>query len=180
MNLYEKNQQVLELFNEVEQEILRYQSTHNIKCPDNCKGHCCKKNDIFATILEFLPLAFSLHNKGLADDIHLQAKNNINQFCVLFSRDSGRCLQYENRGLICRLFGFASTRKKDSILSIVTCQEIKKLYGQITKEHPSPIVMADYHRRLSLIDIRLGTKILHINEAIKSAIEITGIFLRYN
>ncbi|MCX7957743.1 MAG: YkgJ family cysteine cluster protein [Deltaproteobacteria bacterium] len=167
------------LFEEIDREISLYQNSSGIKCAEHCRGECCNKNDIFATVLEFIPLAFFLHSEGLADRIFTETVNAENGLCVLYLRESGKCMFYIQRGLLCRLFGFSSVRDKNGGLQVVTCRQIKSEYRESLKSNPCNIVMSDWYRRLSAIDLHLGTELLHINEAIKTAIEQTGIFLRY-
>ncbi len=179
MDLYEKCRLVEEIFEELDREISEYKSSSGIFCPQNCGGECCNKDDICATVIEFIPLAFFLHNTQISEKIHNEAESKKDGLCVLYSQETGRCLFYEQRGLVCRLFGFSSIRDKTSRPQIVTCKRIKELYKESIQKNPCNIIMADYHRRLSLTDLRLGSGLLHINEAIKKAIEITGIFLKY-
>lgn len=179
MNLLQKSALVEELFEEVDREISNYKAISQVYCSGDCGGECCRKKDIYATILEFIPLAFYLHKNRMAEEVYSEATKKENEICVLYSSEGGKCLTYDQRGLICRLFGFSSIRDKNGNPVVITCRFIKSKYNYSIEAHQPNIIMPDYHKRLSLIDIRLGTQLHHINTAIQNAIEITGLFLKY-
>lgn len=179
MNLFQKSALVEKLFEEVDREINNYKSLSKIYCPDDCRGECCRKIDIYTTILEFVPLAFYLHKNKMSEVIYSNALKKENEICVLFSPESGKCITYNYRGLICRLFGYSSIRDKNGNPVIITCRFIKSKYSYTIKINQPNIIMADYQKRLSMIDIKLGSTQYHINKAIQNAIEITGLFLKY-
>ncbi|MGC8927542.1 MAG: YkgJ family cysteine cluster protein [Myxococcota bacterium] len=169
---------VIEIFNEVEREIRHFKNSTAIECVEFCGGECCNKEDIFATILEFIPLAFHLHNINKAEEKYYLLKSKGDKICILYDKEnSGRCEYYEYRGLVCRLFGFASIRLKDNSPSMVTCRFIKSRYIRQIESQLNPIVMADYQRRLMAIDIELGCRFYPINEAIQKAIEKIGLYI---
>ena len=53
------------VFEKLDQEIATFQSWSGLHCGWGC-GKCCFKPDIEATILEFLPFAFYLHQQDKA------------------------------------------------------------------------------------------------------------------
>ncbi|MCZ8134040.1 MAG: YkgJ family cysteine cluster protein, partial [Algoriphagus sp.] len=68
MNLFEKSKAVEEIFQELEQESKQFHAEAGMGCLSGC-GFCCANPEVPASPLEFLPLAFDLYEKGLADEI---------------------------------------------------------------------------------------------------------------
>jgi len=66
MTLLEKSQAVEALFHDLEVEASRFHQEGGMGCISGC-GFCCSNPEVPATALEFLPLAFDLHKKGLAE-----------------------------------------------------------------------------------------------------------------
>lgn len=180
MDLREKAQQVRGLFLELDKEIQRYRDRTGIRCIDNCLGWCCNRRDVYTTVLEFLPLAFEIFSSGRVEQTLAILEDRQDNICIFYRREiDGRCSKYENRGLICRLFGFSSIIKKDGSSAHVTCRFIKEKYRQLSSLSDPDILTSHYYRRLQAIDIRLTQKDIPINEAILSAINMVGIHLRY-
>ncbi|MCX7943010.1 MAG: YkgJ family cysteine cluster protein [Deltaproteobacteria bacterium] len=180
MDLRKKCLSVERVFEELDRLICAYKNKNKIDCLPECKGECCKKEDLYTTVLEFLPLAFFLHSEGISEKIFAESELNRDSTCVLYSEETGKCLFYRHRGLICRLFGFSSIKDKNNRLQMVTCRWIKSAYKDSVVLNPSNIIMLDYQRRLSLIDTTYGTKLTHVNKSIKTAIELVGMYLKYN
>ena len=68
MNLFEKSQAVRKLFLELDEESKQFHAESGMSCISGC-GFCCANPDVPAYPLEFLPLAFDLYEKGIAEDI---------------------------------------------------------------------------------------------------------------
>lgn len=159
-------------------------------CLTGC-GLCCRKPDITATPLEFLPLAWALWSEGKAlafyEEVTASKENTI---CTLFaplheSSTGGMCRRYTSRGLICRLFGFTAARDRNGNAQLVTCRPIKteqpEAYSSglelTAKGHVA--FMRDYYFRLSCIDPELGRQMLPVNEAIRVALETVLSYYAY-
>ena len=153
-------------------------------CISGC-GFCCANPEVPATALEFLPLAFDLQEKGLAEDIAAQlAADKSKGLCVVYraqaeDQTKGFCGNYEKRGLICRVFG-ASARKnnKTNQKELITCKLLKAerpenfqlVTERINDDLEIPLAPA-YYTRLKDVDEALS--VLHpINEAILMALEL--------
>ena len=183
MAIEHKVQLVEQLFDRLENEITSFRSQTQLHCKTGC-GQCCSKPNINASPLEFLPWAFYLFLNGKAEAILEELNTKTNTNCHLYQslsttdQTNGRCTDYKYRGLICRLFGYASNRDKYGQLRMATGKIIT--HGQqanfaaaekaISKGLYVP-VFTDYYTRLSQIDNRLATTLLPINEALKMAIE---------
>jgi uncharacterized protein len=183
MSIESKVRAVEQLFERLENEISYFQTKSQLYCISGC-GKCCTTPDIDASPLEFLPWAFHLFLNGKAESMLEELHNDKSLVCHLYrplivlESNNGRCSDYKYRGLICRLFGYASSRDKYGELRLATCKIIKdsqqdnynNTVEAITKGLYVPI-FTDYYMNLSQIDFTLGTRILPINQALKIAIE---------
>ena len=204
MELVEKIQAVKDVFNVLDTEIALFQENTKLGCKSGC-GECCKKPDIEATILEFLPLAFHLYKENLVDvfldkiknkniiDNTENAQNEVKNdgICVLFAPflpngKTGYCTIYDHRGLICRLFGFSATTNKNGEKLLATCRIIKENYKEDYEKAVEGIknggfipLIRDFYYKMYAIDLNLAEGRLPINEAIKRALEIVATYFYY-
>ena len=183
MAIEQKVRLVEELFKKLENEITVFKSETSLHCLTGC-GRCCAKPDIDASPLEFLPWAFHLFLNGKADETLLELNNSSVATChiyrplALIEEYNGSCSNYEYRGLICRLFGYAASRDKYGQLRLATCKIIKENQLENFNNTEEAIrkglyipIFTDYYMQLSQIDYRLATTMLPINDALKIAIE---------
>jgi Fe-S-cluster containining protein len=191
MNLREKSQEVRVLFDELDQEIKAFLDQSQLGCIAGC-GRCCANPKVSASILEFLPLAFDLYEKGKAESaLELLENSSENDFCIVYKSlsadgESGFCSDYMNRGLICRLFGSSARVNRLGEREIITCKKIKTekadLYQhaalEIKKDMPVPSSSGTY-RRLNNIDSRLAEDQMPINQAIRAALEKVMDYMYY-
>ncbi|MBF7093332.1 YkgJ family cysteine cluster protein [Flavobacterium sp. ALJ2] len=183
MALEHKVRLVEALFDRLEIEIAAFKSETHLFCNAGC-GKCCSNPSIDASPLEFLPWAFHLFLNGKAEETLAQLNNSTSNYCHLYhplstlEHHKGKCSNYRYRGLICRLFGYAANTDKYGKLRLATCRIIKEEQQQnfqtaeelINKGKNVPI-FTDYYMRLAQIDLKMGIKLLPINEALKMAIE---------
>lgn len=183
MSIEHKVRLVEKLFDRLENEISTFKSETNLYCRTGC-GKCCSTPDIDASPLEFLPWALHLFLNGKAEEMILELNNKSNSNCHLYrplsvlDRSNGSCSNYRYRGLICRLFGYASSRDKYGKLRLATCKIIKEEQQKNFTDTEEAInkglyvpIFSDYYMQLTQIDNRLATTLLPINEALKMAIE---------
>lgn len=191
MSIKEKVQLVEEVFAHLDDDIAKFQQETGLGCIRGC-GECCKKPDIEATVLEFLPLAYYLFKTNRdAEVLQGLEKTNSAPPCTFFSTifpgyQSGRCTIYLHRGLICRLFGFSATKDKEGNPVLATCKIIKSELSDKYKAAVQSIgeggfvpVMNQYYIKLLAIDLDLGNRFYPINEAIKIAIEKVSLACTY-
>lgn len=188
MNLFDKAQAVEELFMELELQSKKFHAEAGMGCISGC-GFCCSNPEVPASALEFLPLAFDLYEKGVAEELAAQlAADNSKGVCVVYRAQSddlskGFCGNYAKRGLICRIFG-ASARKnnKTNLKELITCKLLKserpeafqEVSARINTDLDIPLAPA-YYTQLKDIDEAL-TALQPINGAILLALELV---LRY-
>lgn len=183
MSIIQKVKSVEQLFTTLDIETNSFQSQTNLHCLSGC-GKCCTKPDIDASPLEFLPWAFNLFVTERILDVLDELNKRSHPVCQIYvplsitDSSSGRCGEYQHRGLICRLFGYAASRDKYGKLQLVTCKIIKEDQPEnheqaaiAINEDLSIPIFTEYYMRLAQIDVRLGNIVLPINKAMIMAIE---------
>ena len=191
MTIKGKASAVEKVFNQLDKKIAGLQEKTGLHCQQGC-GACCKKPDIEATILEFIPLAFALHTEGkleeMLDEIDQRGDDPI---CINFSpftndMNGGFCIQYQYRGLICRLFGYSARRDKFGDHVLVTCKLIKESQAAIVEKINKDLksgkkipVISNQYEKLRNIDYNLSDEMYPINQAIKKALEFVALYFYY-
>jgi len=172
------------VFKELDEHIEQMTSKTGMQCRHLC-NECCRKTDIEASPIEFIPLAASLYKSGKVDEFLTRLdKSDETGYCVLFSSEAWKegnwaCQQYDKRGLICRLFGYGYRLNREGIPELVTCKTLKEDCPEaVAKARMSGIETPDevplfrnYSMQLYSIDPDLAINQLPINKAIRLAIE---------
>ncbi len=175
---------VEEVFRELDEHIERMTSKTGMKCLHLC-GACCRKTEIEASPIEFIPLAAWLYKSGKVDEFLTRLDQSDEAgYCVLFSPEAWKdenwgCMNYEKRGLICRLFGFGYRLSREGTPELVTCKLMKESCPaavararQSGIETPEEVpLFLNYSMQLYSIDPDLAINRLPINRAIRLAIE---------
>lgn len=184
METYKIIFEVEEVFRELDQHIAQTSLITGMQCPPFCSS-CCRKTDIEASVLEFIPFAASLYQTNKVDEFltHLDQCDE-NSFCALFSSEAWKegkwgCQSYQKRGLICRLFGFSYRLNRKELPELVTCKILKGKHPEEIRQlqkfgtdHPQDIpLFRNYSMKLYAIEPDLALKLLPINQAIRLAIE---------
>lgn len=179
MYLVNKIKAINKVFDELELHISNFKEEACISCKSNC-GICCQKTDIEATVLEFLPAAMNLYRSGEHEHMINQSGNNPYGLCVFYNpfERKGFCSRYQDRGLVCRLFGFAVSRDKYDNPVLVTCKTIKQSLDQekLKKTIDKAPEMAYYYLKLFGIDSSLSVQYFPINISIRKAFEIVLLY----
>lgn len=191
MSVYRKVRAVERVFSNLEREVATFQGATGMKCVSGC-GLCCKKPDIAASPLEFLPLAYHLYRNGQAYDwLQSLLADKENPICKAFKPfvsegDKGFCGRYEHRGLICRLFGFSAMLDKQGVPQLVTCKTIKTDLSEAYQRGVAHIaegnaipVMRNFYFQLRAIDADLGQRLMPINQAIVEALKVVLSYYAY-
>jgi len=175
---------VEKVFSELDEHLASVSADTGMKCVHLCNA-CCRKTDIEASPIEFIPLAAWLYENGKVDEfLERLNKTGDTGYCVLFSPDAWKegkwgCTNYEKRGLICRLFGFGYRLNRDSVPELVTCKLMKETCPEgvakarrIGVEAPEEVpLFRNYSMQLYSIDPDLAIRQYPINKAIRLAIE---------
>jgi hypothetical protein len=100
MSIRRKVRSVEIIFRDVELMIDIFKRSTQLQCVRGC-GFCCKKPDIEATALEFLPLAFHYYLSGQVEEKLIFLRENQEAVCHGFREgsfpDSGYCSIYPYR-----------------------------------------------------------------------------------
>ena len=191
MDLLEKSLKVKEVFVELNVEIQHYISQSQLTCFSGC-GRCCANPRVSASVLEFLPLAFDLYQSNKAEEtLSLLSDGTGESYCILLNKlsiesDAGHCSDYQNRGLICRLFASSARRNKNGEKELLICKKIKEgkkeqfeTTSEAIKKNLDVPVGSDYYTRLYHIDFNLTNEHYPINTAIKKALEAVMRYYYY-
>jgi uncharacterized protein len=188
MSIEEKVSQVETVFKALDGEIAHFQAASNLHCKFGC-GKCCFKPDIEATILEFLPFAYHLHQSNAAEGWLEKLATSDSALCPILNptqSGAGLCSAYNHRGLICRLFGYSARTNKYAQRELVTCQIIKteqkenfESAEKKIEEGGSIPVMSHYYMQLHAIDFELAGQFYPIKVAIRKAIETVLHYYAY-
>lgn len=186
--LPEKVKAVKKVYERLDKEIAQFQKSNNLHCLSGC-GECCKKPNIECTPIEFLPLALQLLDEGRAEEALEELEKKSDSLCYVFrphiTNFGGLCNEYPNRGLVCRLFGYAARINKESQKELVTCKLIKESQSEnysntveALKQGQRVPVFSEYYSRMAGIDHNL-MEFYPINEAMKKALETVLHYYAY-
>lgn len=189
MSLIKKVRAVEKIYQALEKETVRFQQKSNFKCIENCHV-CCIKNNIEASPLEFLPLAYHLYKTQQAYTfLENLEQHSIDSICALFNpfNPEGACTQYMYRGLICRLFGFSAMNDKNEFKNLVTCKvlkaqratDYKNAQGLINQGLAVPLTNK-YYMKLYSVDFKLASQNYPVNKAIQQAIEAVLFYFSFS
>ena len=189
MSIRRKVRSVENIFKDLEQKIGAFKLATQLHCVAGC-GFCCKKPDVEATVLEFLPLAYHFFLNDQAEEKLNILKENPRSICHLFHEgslpDSGFCKLYPYRGMICRLFGFSARKDKYGEPEYSTCRKIKEAMPERyidaylgVKGGLKIPVMRDYYQKLLMVDFELARNTYPVNVAIQKAIEVVQSYYAY-
>lgn len=184
----EKVNAVKRVYASLDKEIAGFQQKSGLHCLSGC-GECCKKPDIEATPIEFLPLALQLFDEGRAEEAYDAIQASDSSLCYVFrphvTSFGGLCNEYPNRGLICRLFGFTARKDKEGNPELVTCKLIKEQQAddyhaamEAIKNGGKVPVMSNYYSRMMAVDPALA-QFYPINKAMAKALEIVMAYYAY-
>lgn len=175
---------IIEIYQSLDQQITNFSRITGIICSEGC-GLCCQNPNVEATIPELLPLAREIYLLGQEDEILERLGFRMDQdytACILYRPDqavqgNGRCLYYQYRPLICRLFGFAARKNKYDQIEFMPCKEARKTDPRLVQR--AEIAMANNIRpplfqesalRVAGVMPCLGFKRYPINRAIWEAL----------
>jgi len=176
--------EVEKVFRELDEHISEMTNHSGMKCVHLCNA-CCRKTDIEASPIEFIPLAAWLYESGKVDEFLARLdRSDETGYCVNFSPDAWKsgnwgCQNYEKRGLICRLFGFGYRLNREGTPELVTCKILKESCPEAVAtarqkgiETPDEVpLFMNYSMQLYSIDPDLAIQHFPINTAIRMAIE---------
>ncbi len=179
-------QQVKEIFAQIDRQTAALQAATGLNCPASC-GRCCENPEVETTVLEMIPLALELWQRGeaLAWISRAQAGEN-RGICVFYQPDpfvpgNGRCSVYEFRPSICRLFGFATVNNKQGKPELAACIRHKEMMPETVAQTKAAIAdglpapnFAQISIQLAMLDPS-GIERFPINQALTLALQRVGL-----
>ncbi|GAB4418964.1 MAG: YkgJ family cysteine cluster protein [Bacteroidia bacterium] len=190
MTIAEKARAVERLYKQLDKEIAAFQAASGMTCIAGC-GHCCQTSDVSACPLEFIPLAYHAYKQGRALEWWEALVHEPEGLCpqlrpLIGPSDLGFCGGYTHRGLICRLFGYASLRNKYGEQQLYTCKLLKTERAETYQATLAKIrqglrvpIVSDYYQRLRDIDPALAETMLPIRAAVREALAVVLQYYAY-
>jgi len=170
------------MYRRLDRHLSAFKRRSGLACVYGC-GLCCRTGELNATVIEFLPSAYDLYQKGESNRILGQIADKKDTICVFYNpfKNGMNCTQYQHRALVCRLFGFSVRNDKLGVPNLVTCVPIKRSMEarqtiQLLEKAPN---LSSYYMRLYGIDPALSNKDLPVNQAIKGAIEQVSLYFNF-
>lgn len=184
--------QLWRIYQALDEEIAFIKAKAGIDCLKYCKKCCATPaRNIEVSVLEILPLALALWQKGEAQEWldKLDALED-EAPCVLFNNDPTQisgCLAYPWRPLLCRLFGFSACLDKNGKPLAVLCKELKEHEPDVETRVQRLVdaglripVNSYYAQKTANIHPYLGQERYPINEALKKALLYIALKLAYS
>ena len=172
------SREIEELFAEADRAVGVYAGETGLTCPAGCGG-CCRSPEISVTVLDMLPMALAMVGEGQAEAV-LEGLDAAVR-CPVFEDHGGgkgRCLRYETRPTLCRLFGFAGVADKHGLVRLAVCRAQKER-GLVVDEEVRPPAFAEFGRRLAALAPEYGTEIMPIRAALRVALEKVLLLERF-
>lgn len=173
---------VLAAYADMDRATAAFQASTDLACPPGC-GACCHSVKVQATVLEFLPLAVELCQRGEAQQWLDMLATAPDAPCVLFVPDpahpeGGRCAHYAWRPTLCRLFGFAAVRDKNGNAVLSVCRRLSMAAPLVVASARAAVasgtvtapLFADFAQCVAGIDPHYGTEQLPVNRAFEAAL----------
>jgi Fe-S-cluster containining protein len=164
---------VTNLFEEMDKASKKFSEEEKISCPPQC-GQCCYSPEVEASVLEMLPWAHNVLNLGHDEALTVLEKlkdaiKSGTKICQLFSLKTEKCLAYEFRPTICRLFGYMGIQNRYGETKVSYCKYLKP---QHSHHQSTPPVITVYFRKIQSLSPNLDmTQPIPINEAMALALE---------
>lgn len=177
------SQAVSSLYLEMSNESEAFSKQTGVGCVKTCGGVCCQNPDVMASPIEMLPLAIKIM-EDKKENIYLGKLDSMNVTCTLLSQtqsSGGLCSVYEDRPVICRLFGFSKNKDKMgknriSICKLISAENKVNLTLEEIDSAPSIVNWAENVRSLcpELSDL------MPINAALKMILEKLVLIKRFS
>jgi Fe-S-cluster containining protein len=139
------------------------------------------------TVAEMLPLALQLFAEGQVENVWERLQNG-SVTCAQYEAlpgqaEKGRCRNYAQRPVLCRLFGYVGVRDKTGqtryaacrVLQKVEAERIQMIEAELKKGQLDLPFFAPAQERIAEIGGSLGAEIMPINQALIRALEMIGL-----
>lgn len=177
---------IMDLYEQLDRDVTSFVTGSGMHCPPGC-GACCLSPDVETTVAEMLPLALTLFVSGEVEAV-MERLQEGGTTCVQYEflpdqPEKGRCRNYAQRPVLCRLFGYMASRDKTGqpryracrILQKVEAERIQTIDAELKSGTLEIPFLAPAHERVAEIGGSLGLEMMPINRALMRAIEIVGL-----
>jgi len=186
MNIKEFSYNLQKLYQEMSDSFSSYQSSTGWSCLPSC-GKCCLNPEVDASILEMIPMAYSIYLEGKVDEWLEKLQTTKQEYCIVYEQGlkegEGKCGRYKDRPSLCRMFGVSGHYNKQHEISLSVCKLIKEKYHLFDKELKESLqetpMMADWSMKLASINPQLIQDKMPINKALLGALEKVAFTLQY-
>lgn len=177
---------IMSLYEQLDRDVASFAAKAGMHCPPGC-GACCLSPHVECTVAEMLPLAILLFEKGEVETFikRLQQGSSI---CAQYEAlpdqsEKGRCRNYGQRPVLCRLFGYVGSRDKNGQARYGACRVLQKMEAERIQAIETELqngrmeipFFAPAHERIMETAGSLAEAILPINQALMRAIEMVGL-----
>lgn len=164
------------VYDEMAETFSKFQKDSGLLCIKGC-GECCKNPEIEASVFEMLPWGLKIYNEGSSEEWLTKLENPSQNSCLLLVSD--KCISYQERPAVCRMFGVGGYKDKYGKTSLALCKIIRE--ENLGSDLPSnPPIMSHWNNRLAV----LGEPTLHakmpINEAMREALVKIMFYFQYH
>jgi Fe-S-cluster containining protein len=186
MNIKEFSYNLQKLYQEMSDSFSSYQSSTGWNCLPSC-GKCCLNPEVDASILEMIPMAYSIYLEGKLDEWLDKLQTTKQEHCIVYEQGlkegEGKCGRYNDRPSLCRMFGVSGHYNKQHEISLSVCKLIKEKYKLFDQElkgskQETPM-MADWSMKLASINPQLIQDKMPINKALLGALEKVAFTLQF-
>lgn len=168
-------QSVVSFFEQSQLAFSTFQRSTGLFCLQGC-GACCLNHEVSASVIEMLPAAFDIVDRGKTDEVLNLLENFKDGHCFFYCKDSsdgqlGHCGNYQYRAMVCRSFGVAAVKNKKGEKTLSVCKKIKMYYPNLFERascENAPVI-GDFSRQVLALDQNLSL-VMPINQALKHAI----------
>ena len=187
MNIKETVFNLQKVFDEMGEVFAGFQKDSGLHCITGC-GQCCTYPDVEATILEGLPFALHVYREGKLDEWISRLEKSDGP-CLLWDGDpvvgAGKCLSYEYRPSICRVFGASGYLDKNKKVSLSICKHIKAALPAEVEQalknrtvENTPII-AQWYSKIQALGTPEMLERKPINKALIEALHLVGFYAQY-
>lgn len=186
MNIKEFSHNLLNLYQEMSSTFSSYQHSTGLTCVNAC-GRCCLNPEVEATLYEMIPMAQKILENGQLEEWIEKLETTERNFCLAYQPDQvegqGKCVFYDERPGVCRMFGVAGYFTKKHEVTLSVCKVIKEFHN--VKELPVGLdpsltpMLSDWSFKMGSLEPKLVQEKLPINEALLKALYKVALYSQY-
>ena len=116
------------LYAELDRSFAAFRKVANFGCKVGCGACCAKPNAVWAMVGEMLPMALGIYKEGRLEDVcgQLADQEVTPTLCSVYKAAAGnvgmgRCTSYNERPVVCRLFGSSARRVNNDVIEMMAC-----------------------------------------------------------